>query len=160
MAVLSLVTYPTLQLSILPFNEALSTVAPQFVAHLENFIISFTCFVMAYRFRQMLASMPIQSHGLSRIRHYYRLNILLGLVTLMDGFFLFIINVDAMNVVINKEPSAFNKFWLDVFTRLFNFGFTTAYPIAFSLLYPTDAGTGGTQNNPTASNRPMTMESA
>ena len=155
LAIASLLAYPILQTSFHIIDDRFSTIAPQFVSHLENFLIGIFCFAMSYRFKKLIhQSSGFQTKAMSRIRYYINLNILLGLSVWMDGLFLFTINVDAVHKTLNPTSTfafiANSKFWLDFCTKLFNFGFIHTYPIAFLILFP--YGSGQADGNTTGNN--------
>jgi hypothetical protein len=146
LSIFSLFAYPTLQLTFtFVLNGTYSTIAPQFVSHLENFTIGILCIMMNKRLAKLKTN-TINRSSASRLSYYIALNYLLAICVFLDGGFLGVINLDS---VIPSKYIATHKFLLDFFTRLFNFGFVHTYPIAILLLYPSgisiSENKGGTQ---------------
>ena len=135
--VVSLVLYPLLQFIFL-YDALLSTITPQFVSHFENVCLAALCIYTARRFDALRQKLPPGTRNVQVLEHYSHHNRKLALCLLGDGLFLFFINIDNVGPKIITP----NKFWLDLFTRVFNIGFVMTYPTAIDLLYPGGMGGG------------------
>jgi hypothetical protein len=126
---LSFCLYPTIM--IIFWNDSLySTVAPQFVYHMECF---FVALIIIRTNRRFLAFLQGQQKGsvVSRIQSYIMLNRLIICTVLADGLCLFIVNVDIMgHPTASKDRLVYNnKLATDILTTLFSAGFVMTYPL-------------------------------
>ncbi|RKP16701.1 hypothetical protein ROZALSC1DRAFT_24978 [Rozella allomycis CSF55] len=151
-SVISIVMYPLLQFAFVP-GTLLSTITPQFVSNAQLLVASVLSWYTSKRFSKLKEGLPVNSRGSQKLTHYIQKNRLLGVYLFMEGFFLFVINLDYFTT----KYTMHSKFLLDLLTRILNFGFVMVYPTALELLFPLDVirGEGGTMIYTKAQNESM-----
>jgi hypothetical protein len=135
-SIASFVLYPVLML-LFEDDPLYSTVAPQFVYHLECFILALIMIRTNRKFFQFIKGMP-KTTTVDRIGHYIMMNRFLIATVLADGIALFIVNIDIMgNPKDSSKRLVYNhKFATDVLTDIFSAGFITTYPLVILNMHP------------------------
>jgi hypothetical protein len=135
-SLLSFALYPTLMI-LFQHDPLYSTVAPQFVYHLECFMLAIIMTRTNRKFLQFIQGMT-KSTTVERINHYILMNRLLIATALADGVTLFIINVDIMgNPKDTTQRLVYNnKFLTDALTSIFSAGFILTYPLVILNMHP------------------------
>ncbi|RKP17080.1 hypothetical protein ROZALSC1DRAFT_24565 [Rozella allomycis CSF55] len=132
-SVISIILYPLLQFVFIP-GTVLSTITPQFVSNVQLLAAAILSWYTSKRFTKLKQTLPNNSLIGPRLNHYIQKNRVLGAYLFMEGFFLFLLNLD----FITAKYTMHSKFLLDLLTRILNFGSVMVYPTALDLLYPLD----------------------
>jgi len=130
-SLVSILLYPIMEWSF-SYNELLSTIMPQFVYHVECAVIVVLLQLTNFRIRLLHDSSTQSEKIAERLTWFIHLNDLLSIIVFFDFIGLFIINVD----IVAGQTIYHNKFWTDLLTGIFSFGFDFAYPIVIIILFP------------------------
>jgi hypothetical protein len=88
--------------------------------------------VVNRRFHWLISQLPVNASARTRIEYYAGMNNYLAIALFCELIGLGTITIDS----ITTDRLFFNKFLLDLFTKIFSIGFALSFPIALLILAP------------------------
>lgn len=110
----------------------ISALVPLMLYLFQIFVLIILTQVVNRRFRRLTTQLPASASARTRIQYYSTMNNYLALALLCEFVGLGTITIDS----ITTDRLFFNKFLLDLFTKIFCVGFTLSFPIALLIIAP------------------------
>lgn len=132
----SICAYPTLQF-IFKDDNTLSTIIPQFLYNAEVIVLASLSNMCNARFNKVIGKLGPQSTVRAKLLYYVRLNHLMTAACLLDCVSLFAINIEVVAITnVSDRRIYVSKFWSDLLTKTFTFGYTLSYLLVFLMIFP------------------------
>lgn len=134
-SIISLGLYPVLQVVyFISRNVIVSALIPLLIFVFQCLILVVLTQLSNSRFRKLIKRLPKNARAVNRVKYYTEMNNYLTI-----ALFLCVVGLGAIVIdAVSTDALFFNKFFLDVLTKLFNIGFCFIYPISFLILFPGD----------------------